>query len=55
VQIDSFVKVFPNVRHGWTCRYDENDPVAVADAEEAHKDMLDWYAKHLPVGVTAAL
>lgn len=52
--IDSFVKVFPNVKHGWTCRYDENDPVAVADAEEAHKDMLDWYAKHLPVSVTAA-
>ncbi|CAM6073409.1 unnamed protein product [Sphagnum tenellum] len=52
--IDSFVKVFPNVTHGWTCRYDENDPVAVADAEEAHKDMLDWYAKHLPVGVRTA-
>ncbi|KAH8955497.1 hypothetical protein BDL97_08G142400 [Sphagnum fallax] len=52
--IDTFVKVFPNVTHGWTCRYDENDPVAVADAEEAHKDMLDWYAKHLSVSVTAA-
>jgi dienelactone hydrolase len=50
--IKSFVKVFPNVFHGWTVRYDENDPEIVAKAEEAHKDMLDWYAKYLPVTAT---
>ncbi len=52
LQIKSFVKVFPTVFHGWTVRYDENDPEIVAKAEEAHKDMLDWYAKYLPVTAT---
>ncbi len=46
------MKVFPNVFHGWTVRYDENDLEMVAKAEEAHKDMLDWYAKYLPVTAT---
>lgn len=44
--------MFPTVFHGWTVRYDENDPEIVAKAEEAHKDMLDWYAKYLPVTAT---
>lgn len=54
LQIKSFVKVFPNVFHGWTVRYDEKDPEIVAKAEEAHKDMLDWYAKYLPTTTSSS-
>lgn len=46
-EVDSFVKIFPSVSHGWTVRYDDKDEVAVKSAEEAHKDLIDWFAKHL--------
>ncbi|KAF7813743.1 endo-1,3-1,4-beta-D-glucanase [Senna tora] len=46
-EVDSFVKLFPGVAHGWTVRYDEDDPVAVKAAEEAHQDMLTWFDKYL--------
>ncbi|KAG9457428.1 hypothetical protein H6P81_001936 [Aristolochia fimbriata] len=46
-EIDSFVKIFPAVAHGWTVRYDIDDETAVQKAEEAHGDMLDWFTKHL--------
>ncbi|KAK7264538.1 hypothetical protein RJT34_32147 [Clitoria ternatea] len=46
-KVDSYAKVFPNVAHGWTLRYGPNDPKAVKAAEEAHKDMLNWFDKHL--------
>ncbi|XP_047094188.1 endo-1,3;1,4-beta-D-glucanase-like [Lolium rigidum] len=42
-----FVKIFPGVSHGWTVRYDSNDAVAVKNAEEALKDMTDWFNKNL--------
>ncbi|CAN6918347.1 unnamed protein product [Brassica oleracea] len=42
-EVGSYVKIFPNVSHGWTTRYDINDPEAVKAAEEAHKEMLDWF------------
>lgn len=42
----SFVKIFPKA-HGWTVRYNPDDAEAVKAAEEAHKDLLDWFAKHL--------
>ncbi|KAG7578411.1 Dienelactone hydrolase [Arabidopsis thaliana x Arabidopsis arenosa] len=41
-EVKSFVKIFPSVKHGWTVRYNENDPSEVEAAEEAHKDMLAW-------------
>ncbi|KAG0480422.1 hypothetical protein HPP92_010996 [Vanilla planifolia] len=46
-EIDSFVKIFPGVAHGWTVRYDPNDEAAVKKAEEAHQDLLHWFVKHL--------
>ena len=47
LQVDGFVKIFPGVSHGWTVRYKDEDEVVVKCAEEAHKDMLDWFLKHL--------
>ena len=47
VQVDSFVKIFPNVSHGWTIRYDTEDPEAVKAAEEAHQILLDWFVKYV--------
>ncbi|XP_042431359.1 endo-1,3;1,4-beta-D-glucanase-like [Zingiber officinale] len=46
-EVDSFVKVFPGVAHGWTVRYGTDDEAAVEKAEEAHKDLLDWFEKYL--------
>ncbi|XP_058759261.1 endo-1,3;1,4-beta-D-glucanase-like isoform X2 [Vicia villosa] len=46
-EVDSFVKIFPNVSHGWTLRYNTTDPEAVKSAEEAHQILLDWFNKHL--------
>ncbi|XP_027332259.1 endo-1,3;1,4-beta-D-glucanase-like [Abrus precatorius] len=46
-EVDSYVKVFPNVPHGWTTRYNPEDPEAVKSAEEAHQILLDWFDKYL--------
>ncbi|CAG7889384.1 unnamed protein product [Brassica rapa] len=46
-EVSSYVKIFPNVSHGWTTRYDINDPEAVKAAEEAHKEMLDWFVTYI--------
>ncbi|CAN7111646.1 unnamed protein product [Brassica rapa subsp. narinosa] len=46
-EVSSYVKIFPNVSHGWTTRYDINDPEAVKAAEEAHKEMLDWFGTYV--------
>ncbi|MCD7470192.1 hypothetical protein HAX54_009872 [Datura stramonium] len=46
-EVDSFVKIYPGVAHGWTVRYNAEDKKAVQSAEEAHKDMLDWFTKHV--------
>lgn len=45
MQIDHFVKIYPGVAHGWTCRYKDEDAAAVKAAEEAHQDLLDWFGK----------
>ncbi|XP_028761230.1 endo-1,3;1,4-beta-D-glucanase isoform X3 [Neltuma alba] len=45
--VPSFVKIFPQVAHGWTVRYNTEDAKAVSAAEEAHQDLLTWFAKHL--------
>ncbi|KAG8480917.1 hypothetical protein CXB51_025724 [Gossypium anomalum] len=46
-EVDSFVKIFPKCAHGWTVRYDVNDTTAVSCANEAHQDMLEWFAKYV--------
>ncbi|EXB95846.1 hypothetical protein L484_010045 [Morus notabilis] len=46
-EIDSFVKIFPGVAHGWTVRYDVQDEAANKRAEEAHKDLLEIFTKHV--------
>ncbi|XP_015888254.1 endo-1,3;1,4-beta-D-glucanase-like [Ziziphus jujuba] len=45
--VESFVKVFPKVAHGWTVRYKVEDQEAVTKAEEAHGDLLAWFSKHV--------
>jgi hypothetical protein len=52
VQVDSFVKIFPNVSHGWTLRYDTEDPEAVKAAEEAHQIILEWFVKWIRLAST---
>ncbi|XP_021904895.1 endo-1,3;1,4-beta-D-glucanase-like [Carica papaya] len=46
-EIDGYVKIFTNVSHGWTMKYDPKCPKAVKRAEEAYQDMLDWFGKHV--------
>ncbi|RZC68017.1 hypothetical protein C5167_011715 [Papaver somniferum] len=46
-EVDSFVKIFNGVRHGWTVRYNIKNEEAVKRAEEAHNDMLEWFFKHV--------
>lgn len=46
-EVDSLVKLFPGVRHGWTLRYNPDDESEVQLAEEAHTDMLNWLSKHV--------
>ncbi|XP_062176992.1 endo-1,3;1,4-beta-D-glucanase-like [Alnus glutinosa] len=45
--VDSLVKVFPKVEHGWTIRYNAEDEAAVKSAEEANQILLDWCVKHV--------
>lgn len=46
-QVDSFVKIFPGVAHGWTMRFNAEDAEAVRRAEEAYQDMLGWFSKYI--------
>jgi len=46
-QLESIVKLYPGVSHGWTLRYNVEDEVAVKSAEEAHQDMLNWFIKYV--------
>ncbi|KAF7144479.1 hypothetical protein RHSIM_Rhsim04G0208300 [Rhododendron simsii] len=46
-EVDGFVKIFPGARHGWTVWYKDEDAVAVKLADEAHKDMVDWFVKYV--------
>ncbi|KAH9765330.1 DLH domain-containing protein [Citrus sinensis] len=46
-EVDGYVKIFPKVSHGWTVRYNVEDKSAVKCAEEAHQDMLEWFAKYV--------
>jgi len=47
LQVDCFVKISPKVSHGWTVRYKDEDAIAVKAAEEAHQDLLNWFARQL--------
>ncbi|XP_062150363.1 endo-1,3;1,4-beta-D-glucanase-like [Alnus glutinosa] len=46
-ELDSFVKIFPGVAHGWAVRYNVEDESAVKSAEEAHLDTLNWFTKYV--------
>ncbi|EXB95848.1 hypothetical protein L484_010047 [Morus notabilis] len=46
-EIDSFVKIYPGVAHGWTIRYDVRNEAACKRADEAHRDLLAWLIKHV--------
>ncbi|XP_047162256.1 endo-1,3;1,4-beta-D-glucanase-like [Vigna umbellata] len=46
-ELESFVKLFPGVTHGWTVRYNDDDEATVKSAKEAHQDMLNWFIKHV--------
>ncbi|KAI4317732.1 hypothetical protein L6164_025579 [Bauhinia variegata] len=45
--LDCHVKIFPKVSHGWSVRYEDEDAEAVKAAEEAHQNLLEWFAKHV--------
>lgn len=47
IQIDHFVKIYLGVKHGWSVRYDVLGGVSYERAEEAHKDLIEWFAKHV--------
>jgi len=47
LQVAHFVKIFPGVAHGWSVRYSHDDAAAVASAEEAMVDTIDWFNKNL--------
>ncbi|MCO5571293.1 hypothetical protein L7F22_025031 [Adiantum nelumboides] len=46
-KIKSFVKIYPGVAHGWTIRYNPDNPEEVAAAEEAQRKMIEWLDKFL--------
>jgi len=46
-EVNSYVKIHPKVSHGWTVRYNIDEPEAVKAAEEAHKEMLDWFVTYI--------
>lgn len=46
-EVDAFVKIFPKVSHGWTVRYNAEDPEAAKPADEAHHNMLEWFGKYV--------
>lgn len=46
-EIDSFVKIYPAVSHGWAIRYDNDNEIAVKNAELAHDKMLEWFGTYL--------
>ncbi|XP_078149179.1 endo-1,3;1,4-beta-D-glucanase-like [Carex rostrata] len=46
-EVPSYVKIFAGVQHGWTVRHEVTDKGAVEKAEEAHKDLLNWFNKYV--------
>ena len=46
-ELKVFVKIFKGVAPGWTIRYNETNHTQVAEADQAHNDMLKWFRKYL--------
>ncbi|XP_047983611.1 endo-1,3;1,4-beta-D-glucanase-like [Salvia hispanica] len=46
-EVDSYVKIFPGVAHGWSVRYEDDDEFGVKSAEESHVDVMNWFTKHI--------
>ncbi|POO02301.1 Alpha/Beta hydrolase fold containing protein [Trema orientale] len=46
-EIESFVKIFSVVKHGWTLRYNVSDEAARKRADEAHHDLIQWFTKEI--------
>ncbi|PON59779.1 Dienelactone hydrolase [Trema orientale] len=46
-EVDSYVEIFPNVVHGWTVKYKDDDEATANSAKEAHNKMLDWFSKYV--------
>ncbi|CAN6441143.1 unnamed protein product [Victoria cruziana] len=46
-EVNSFVKIFPGIGHGWTMRYKNDDEDAKQKAEEAHAHMIEWFSTHV--------
>ncbi|MED6206717.1 hypothetical protein PIB30_029452 [Stylosanthes scabra] len=46
-ELKSFVKIYPDMSHGWTVKYKDEDEAVVKSAEEAHHDMLNWFINHV--------
>ncbi|KAJ0697972.1 putative dienelactone hydrolase, alpha/Beta hydrolase [Helianthus annuus] len=46
-EVNSFVKIYPGVSHGWTIRYKDEDAAEVKCAQEAHQDLVEWFGKCL--------
>ncbi|XP_076887201.1 endo-1,3;1,4-beta-D-glucanase-like [Bidens hawaiensis] len=47
-EVDHFVKIYAGTSHGWAVRY-KDDITAVERAQGAHRDLLGWFGKCLPV------
>ena len=45
--MDGYVKIFPKVAHGWTLMFSVEDVAVVNSAEEAHQNLLEWFAKYV--------
>ncbi|XP_049936574.1 endo-1,3;1,4-beta-D-glucanase-like isoform X2 [Nymphaea colorata] len=46
-EMNSFVKIFPGVGHGWTMRYKPGDGAAMKKAEEAYTHMIEWFTTYV--------
>ncbi|KAL0010951.1 hypothetical protein SO802_006059 [Lithocarpus litseifolius] len=46
-EIDSFVKIFPSMAHGWMVKSKADDESTVKSAEASHLDMLNWFTKYV--------
>ncbi|RVX20659.1 Endo-1,3;1,4-beta-D-glucanase [Vitis vinifera] len=46
-EVNSYVKIFPGVVHGWSVRYKDENEIEVKSAEEAHQNMVDWFTRYV--------